>query len=106
MPSLGKQQVQAQLAAHSAPADPIKHMLAMSDGELQALLGMDKRLQAMKDSLMEADKLEGKAREIFEKRLEERLTPRIDGYDFDWMIKDAKREADPKKSSGSEGPCC
>lgn len=101
MASLGQSQVKEALAA----GDPIKQMMAMSDDELMALTGMKKQLQAMKDSLVEADGLQGKARTEFNKKLEERLTPRIDGYDFNWMIKDAKRAADPKKNTDS-GSCC
>ena len=99
MASLGQQQIKEALVT-----DPVKKMLAMSDQELMNITGMTNKLQAMKDSLVEADALTGKARTEFTKKLEARLSPRIDGYDFEWMIKDAKRAADPKKNT--EGPCC
>lgn len=101
MASLGQEQVKTALAGQ----DKIKQMIAMSDADLTALLGYDKKVTAAKASLVEADALTGKAREEFNKKLDERLSPRIDGYDLDWMIKDAKRAADPKKTSDS-GPCC
>lgn len=101
MASLGQEQVKTALAGQ----DKIKQMLAMSDQELNSLLGYDKKVEAAKKSLAEADALTGKARENFISKLDDRLSPRIDGYDLNWMIKDAKREADPKKNS-AEGPCC
>lgn len=101
MPSLGQEQVKMSLAG----SDKIKQLIAMSDEELMATTGMDKKLQAFKDHLTEADALVGKARTKFIEKLEERLAPRVDGYDLGWMIKDAKREANPK-SEGAEGPAC
>lgn len=100
MASLGQDQVKTALAG----TDKIKQMIAMSDQELGALLGYDKKVEAAKKSLLEADALTGKARENFISKLDDRLSPRLDGYDLNWMIKDSKREADPKKTD--MGPCC
>lgn len=102
MASLGKMAVAETLTEH-APQDLIKQLVGLSDQELMARTGMAKRLAAMKENLAEADTLTGKAREEFIEKLDERLTPRIDGYDLDWMVKDAKRV--DKKSTIAEGPC-
>ena len=101
MPSLGQEQIKASLAG----SDKIKQLRAMSDEELLEASGMAQKLQAFKDHLAEADALTGKAREKFIEKLNERLSPRIDGYDLGWMIKDAKREADPKSKDTSPS-CC
>lgn len=102
MASLGQEQVKTALAG----TDRIKQLVAMGDQELAALLGYAKKIEAAKKSLLEADALQGKARENFISKLDDRLSPRVDGYDLNWMIKDAKREADPKNKDGASAPCC
>lgn len=99
MPTLAKRE------AAALTGDTITKMVAMSRDQLAEITGMNKRLDAMQKHLGEANALTGKARELMNEKLDERMSPRIDGYDFEYMIKDAKRQADPKKGGGPAA-CC
>jgi len=73
----------------------------MEDDELRALLGQDKSLESFKEEVSKMQALPEKAKKEAETRLQDRLTPRLDGESLRWIREDAVR-ATSKKQSGKE----
>ena len=81
----------------------IAELAAMTDEQLMDIFGFKAKLEDAKEKLAEMAKLDGKAREYAEERIENMLTPNIYTSDMGWIVEDAKRHA--KKKSGQEEYC-
>lgn len=79
----------------------LKEIAAMSDDELRSLLGQDQALDSFKEELTKMQALPDRARNDAENRLQDRLTPKVDGHDLRWIREDALR-ATSKKASAKE----
>lgn len=82
---------------------PQEHSLAslsaMTDAQLSAVLGFDQKIGKFKNMLAEASALTGDAKKYAEQKIADRLAPRMDSYDMDYIVQDAKRMA---KKNGKE----
>lgn len=86
----------------------IEEMAGKSDAELQALLGIDKKVKAFREALEEAKGLKPEGRKAVEDRLERMLTPNVYPEDLKYAIEQAKR-AEQKGSAGAKAAmqdCC
>lgn len=81
------------------PAPSLDEIAAMEDAELRKLLGLDQMLDSFKEEITKIQSLPAAARKEAEDRLQDRLTPRVDGSELRWIREDVTREM---KRSGEE----
>lgn len=79
----------------------LEELKSKSDAELLEMLGFKNQLDEFKESLAEAEKLKGKAKEHVEDRVNEMLTPRIYPGDLKYAVKSAQR----KTAEGEKNYC-
>lgn len=82
-------------------APTLNQIKAMDDEALRSLLGQDNALESFKEEIAKMDALPAAARREAEDRLQDRLTPRVDGESLRWIREDAVR-ATSKKQTGKE----
>jgi hypothetical protein len=73
-----------------------------TDEELSDLLGFNGKIENFKKDLEKADNLDGKAKEIVERRIEEMFTPRPYVEDLKYTIDSAERQAKAKRTGKDE----
>ena len=83
----------------------IKNLVGKSDEELLELLGYASKVEEFKENLAAADKLEGKAREKVEERIEKMFTPHVYPDEIKWAIEDATRKSKSGKEAMNDCSC-
>lgn len=79
----------------------IKDLAKKSDEELLEVFGFKDKVAAAREEIQKMDKLEGKAREIAEERIERMFEPHVYPDEFKWIREDAERAA-KRKQTGKE----
>lgn len=82
----------------------IKDLVGKTEEELLDLFGFQDKVKDAKEELGKMDKLEGKARELAEERIERMFEPHVYPDEFKWIREDAERAA-KRKQTGKEALC-
>lgn len=96
----------AKLELNRSTGFTISELRKLDDAAILDLLGYVNKVNAFKEHLAEADNLSGKARTIFEEKLDKMLTPNVYPDELGWMIKDSKRQAKPSSGKEEMANCC